>query len=56
MMVDREEILPDYFELILGIERKSDVIYLGTRVSNKGDSEKEIKRRLGMAKIIRYTL
>jgi hypothetical protein len=49
MMVDKAEILPVHFELIPDIERKENVIYLGARISSKGGSEEEIKRRLRMA-------
>lgn len=49
MTVDREETLPIYFELIPDIECKDDVIYLGARIFNKGGSEEDIIRRLGMA-------
>ena len=50
MVVDREKRLPPECTQILDIERKNEAIYLGTRISNDGDCEEEIKRRIGMAK------
>jgi len=48
--VDRTRTLPLTFNLIPDIDRKDSVIYLGALLSNKGGSEEEIKRRVGMAK------
>lgn len=50
MVIDRAEVLPRRFDLIPDIERKEKTIYLGACISNKGGSEEEIKRRIGMAK------
>jgi len=48
--VDRTKTLPPTFNLIPDIDRKDSTIYLGALLSNKGSSEEEIKRKVGMAK------
>lgn len=50
LVVDRRGVLPQPFQLITGMEKKDSLIYLGAQITNKGGSEQEIRRRIGMAK------
>lgn len=50
LVVDRMGILPPVFTSIPDIARKESIIYLGASITNKGGSESEVKRRIGMAK------
>jgi hypothetical protein len=50
LKVDRAGVYPENPMYTTDIQMKSEVIYLGARISNKGDSMGEIKRRISIAK------
>lgn len=49
MIIDRAKTLPP-LTLLNDIRIKDELIYLGAQICNKGGSEREIRRRIGMAK------
>jgi hypothetical protein len=54
--VDRAGVHPENPTYIKDIQMKSEVIYLGARISNKGDCMGEIKRRISIAKAVMMKL
>jgi hypothetical protein len=56
LKVDRAGVYPENPMYITDIQMKSEVIYSGTRISNKCDSMGEIKRRISIAKAVMMKL
>jgi hypothetical protein len=56
LKVDRAVVYPEKPMYITDIQMKSEVIYLGARISKKGDSMGEIKRRISIAKAVMMKL
>lgn len=50
MVVAKATVFPQHLHLIQRIGKKDDIIYLGARITNKGRSKPEVKRRIGMAR------
>ena len=50
MVIDKQKTLPALFARIPDIEKRDKVIYLGAKITNNGDCDGEIQRRIGMAK------